>query len=363
MFNEDLFIRKVLVYQNGNLVFHKNVKNAQESMQVVSKYFEEKDTTLQEALKILSIKLYFVILSRDNIQGTITRILPSGKLKKKETAVLWYFKGNYKNNPIDLELIDTGDFVYTFWDLLEIYLAQKNITTIKDLDFKISVKSKKDVYTEKQKLILFFSNKQNCGKQWKYADLTEAMRKEGLEMVGRGIGGERAREFRYMLGYPFITSEQNKNVQDGYCTVEHPFPTMERNERRNPNVTLKKEDWSELLDLLGKDPKKLRCYSCGLFKGETNKIGQKTKFEKGHMIALTAGGDISEENIMAICKYCNSEQKNIFSYEPKTGKKIYHLIPFMKDQKYQDKLKVLEYLLKHIKEKDARKIVIDYLKT
>ena len=94
------------------------------------------------------------------------------------------------------------------------------------------------------------------------------------------------------------------------------------------------------------------------FEDETNKIGQKTKFEKGHLHAHLAGGDTSEENITAICKYCNSFQKDMFSYDPSTGKKIYHLIPLVKNQLYQEKIEVLTYLLNHMKRKD----VIDLIK-
>ena len=131
---------------------------------------------------------------------------------------------------------------------------------------------------------------------------------------------------------------------------------MVRNERRNANISLNKEDWSELLSILKKDSKKLRCFWCGLFEDETNKIGQKTKFEKGHLIAhLSAGGDASKENITAICKYCNSLQKDIFSYDTNTGKKIYHIIPFLKNQQYKEKMEAIQFLLKHLKKEDIKK--------
>ena len=202
------------------------------------------------------------------------------------------------------------------------------------------------MFNSKQTLILFFSKPGNWGRLWEYAELTSAMGEDGFKLPGRGILGERPREFRYDLGYPFITNETDKNVPDGKCIVRFPFPTLPRNEKRNLTTHLEKEDWSELLSILNKDPKRIRCYECGLFQDELNKLGRKTVFEKAHLESHQTDtlGDSSDGNIVAICKYCNTEQKNIYDYDKKTGKKIYNLIPLVKKQNVNTKFEVLDYL-------------------
>jgi len=77
------------------------------------------------------------------------------------------------------------------------------------------------------------------------------------------------------------------------------------------------------------------------------------------MAHLSAGGDSSKENITAICKYCNSLQKDIYSYDKDTGKKIYHVIPFLKNQKYSEKRLALSFLLSHMKKEDIAKELIN----
>ena len=186
----------------------------------------------------------------------------------------------------------------------------------------------------------------------KYSELREAMDREGLGLVGRGIEGERPREFRYAMGYNFRTNEKDKNVPDGYCLVGSPLPFGPRNERRVANLDLQKEDWSELSSILSKDTKRLRCKVCGLFEGETNRIGQKTTFQKGHYESHLSGGDVSEENIFAICQYCNTEQLNIYDIDPVTGKKKWNLIPAISKRDYATKIEIYNYLKQHLKEED-----------
>ncbi|MBI2557842.1 hypothetical protein HYW20_00825 [Candidatus Woesearchaeota archaeon] len=355
-------MKAVLMYQNGVLKLFEQSNNYSEALSKSENYFKQRKSSLKEASSAFAIRIYFVDVNENSkIFGTITKILPSGKLQEESNGIKWEFRGKYKNLDISVDLIDNKNIVYTIWDVLGTILKQDHRKTIKDLNFTLNVNSNKDSYGEHQKLILFFSRKENCGKLWKYDDIREEMRKSGLAMSGRGIEGERPREFRYMLGYPFLTSEQNKNIPDGFCKCLYPFPIFERNERRSANISLSKEDWSELVSILNKDPKQLRCYECGLFEGETNKIGQKTKFEKGHLLGhLSAGGDTSKGNITSICKYCNSLQKDIYSYDKNTGKKIYHIIPFIKNQKYNEKKLVLSYLLSHMKSGDIDKELKKY---
>ena len=354
------------MYQNAQRKLFEDADSPEKCIENVEEYYKTLNTSLESMSKNYAIRIYFVEFNdmKSNCPSTIiTAISSKGKKQKEETAVKWEFEGYYENKNIIIKTLDTKDITYHIWEILEYLLNKKNEEIINNLNFTLKVKVKNgNDYNQKQKLILFFSKKQNCGKLWKYEDARKAMAKEGLAMIGRGIEGERPREFRYDLGYPFITSEQDKNVPDGYFKVDFPFPTMFRNERRNANINLEKNDWKELLEILKKEPKRLRCYECGLFEEELNKIGQKTKFEKGHLETHSSGGNVSSENITSICKYCNSEQKNIYSYDPITGKKIYHIIPFLKTRNYPEKQIALKYLARHLKKSDVEKILKELLK-
>lgn len=356
----------VAMYQNAKRVFFEEVKDIPDALKKTFEYYSKQGKKIEEESAIFAIRIYFIEIDNSKKNDYKVKIMAiNGKGNKilSDIATCWKFLGNYKGTKIEIETCDSKDITYHIWEVVEYLLGQNNKNTIKDLDFSLQVKTKKDKdYNQKQKLILFFSKKENCGKLWKYQELRDAMTKDNLAMIGRGIEGERPREFRYDLGYPFITSEQDKNVPDGYCKVEFPFPTMPRNERRMATANLEKDDWTELLEILKKEPKKLRCFECGLFEGEANKIGQKTKFEKGHLETHSSGGDVGKENITAICKYCNSEQKNVFSYDKVTGKKIYHLIPFLKNRNYEEKIEALKYLMNHLKKEDVEKIRKEILK-
>jgi len=194
-------------------------------------------------------------------------------------------------------------------------------------------------------------------------DLDEAMDKKGLKFYGaRGIGGERPRECRYAIGYDWRTNDQDKKVPDGHCMVESPFPLgLERNERREATCSLKKKDWTEVKKILSEDPTRLRCFVCGLFEGETNHIGQKTCFQKGHGTSHLGGGTVAASNITAICRYCNGEMKNIYDIDLRTGKKKYLIVPFLKNRaNYKEKLAALEFLAKHLKKKDIERIIKEF---
>ncbi|MCX6746869.1 MAG: hypothetical protein NTU63_01910 [Candidatus Pacearchaeota archaeon] len=356
----------IAMYQNGRRILFQKVADIPEAIAKAKEYFSKQGKKIEDETKIFSIRMYFIEIDdedKKNYKVLINSVNPEGKKINQDTAVCWKFDGTYKGITIKIQTFDKKDITYHIWEVIEYLLKEDNTKTISNLKFNLDVKTKKgEDYNQKQKLILFFSKKENCGKLWKYEEARKAMSKAGFAMVGRGIEGERPREFRYDLGYPFITSEQNKNVPDGSFMVEFPFPTMPRNERRNANVSLEKDDWSELLEILKKEPKKLRCFECGLFEGETNKIGQTTKFEKGHLATHSSGGDVSKGNITAICKYCNSEQKNVYSWDKITGKKIYHLVPFLKNRNYEEKLEALKYLMNHLKKEDVDKIAKEILK-
>ncbi len=353
-------MNRVLLYQNAQQKLFESVNGLGEAIEKVKNFYKKQSDSLENVLKGYSVRIYFCeILRNTNAKKEvrISSISENGTALDKSKAIVWEFAGKYKGTSIMIESIDKKDITYTIWETLEYLFGKKNKDMIKDLSFELKVKTKNnEPYGEKQKLILFFSKKGNWGRLWTYDEARKAMQKAKLSMSGRGIEGERPREFRYDLGYPFITSEQDKEVPDGSFRMDFPFPNQPRNERRNATINLEKSDWTELLDLLKKEPKKLRCYECGLFEGESNKIGQTTKFERGHLQGHLSGGSISKENITALCKYCNSEQKDIYSYDKITGKKIFHLIPFLKNRDYQEKKEALRFLMKHLKREDVERI-------
>jgi len=358
-------MNRLLLYQNAQQKLFETCNKVEEVIPKIQEYYQKQGTNLDDVLKNYSVRIYYVDIQKNTDKEKEAKIIsmsPNGKLLEESKAIIWTLKGSYKNIKISITALDKKDITYHIWETLEFLLGKDSKNIIEDFDFEIKVKTKNNQpYGEKQKLILFFSKKGNWGRLWTYDEARKAMQKEDLSMSGRGIEGERPREFRYDLGYPFITSEQDKDVPDGSFRMDFPFPNQPRNERRNANVTLNKEDWSELFNLLKKEPKKLRCYECGLFEGESNKIGQKTKFEKGHLLNHLSGGDVSKENITAICKYCNSEQKNIYSYDLITGKKVYHLIPFLKNRDYKEKIEALKYLLQHMKKEDVKKLISEII--
>ena len=352
------------MYENGNIKLFTETKDAEDCVKQTKSYYTNLGTPFEEKAKAYSIRIYFVEINeriKNNINCEIISVLHNAKTQNIKTAVVWQFKSEYKDKKIQIRLTDKMDILYAIWDVFEKIMGQENTKTIKELKFNFVVTPKvsTDGYTSKQRLTLFFSKEGNWGKLWKYTDLRIAMAKAGLAMEGRGIEGERPREFRYQLGYPFITNETDKNIKDGHCIVHFPFPTLPRNERRNPNMNLDKDDWSDLLEILKREPKKLRCYECGLFEEEKNKVGQSTKFQKSHLESFLTGssGDASKENIVAICQYCNSKQKNLFNYDKHTGKKLYNCVEFMKVRDHNTKLEVLTFLIKTLKKEDIKKII------
>lgn len=353
------------MYENGNKKLFEDVNNEIDSIRLVEKYYSKNGIDFKERAEAFSIRIYFVIIQKQdnqNVYCEINSLSHNAKFLNKDKAVEWNFLGQYKDRISHIRLIDKKDMIYTIWDMFEIINNKNNIDIINNLKFEIEVKPKPKTrggYTSQQRLALFFSKKGNWGKIWKYDDLRSAMAKEGLAMQGRGIEGERPREFRYILGYPFITNETDKNIKDGHCIVRYPFPTLPRNERRNPNVNLEKSDWSELFNILKKDIKRLRCFECGLFEDEVNKTNQRTKFQKSHLESfLTSNsGDASKDNIVAICQHCNGKQGNTYNYEKNTGKKIYNYVEIIKKTNKYEKLRVLEFLVSTLETHEVIKII------
>jgi len=346
---------KIIVYKNGEVDGNFELSQPADVFPLLNSKYTLKGLAWRSDLLI---RVYFseVVKEKGKIDIKLRRVNNlNGRLIPEEGSKGWNIELEYGDTKVYGEIFDNTDqTVYVLWEEIQKETKLDLTKEIDNLTFKV-ISKRKDL-TQKSKLVLFFSRKENCGKLWKYSDLNVAMEKEGLKLDGRGIEGERPREFRYAMGYSFKTNEKDKNVPDGYCLVESPFPFGRRNERRVANVDLEKTDWSELLAILKTNPKFLRCKICGLFEGETNRIGQKTKFQKGHFISHLSGGDASNQNIFAICQYCNTEEENIYDIDPKTGKKVWNLIPAINKTDYKSKLLILEFLLKHLKKSDIKKL-------
>lgn len=276
----------------------------------------------------------------------------------------WVINFKYKNLfNISAKIFDKTQMktVYIIWDEI-VKLTKLDLDKeIQDINFQVINHCGEQ--TQHSRLIEFFSDVNNCNKIWKYSELNEEMEKKNLKLVGRGIEGERPREFRYMMGYEFITSEKDRNVPEACCKVISPFPTKNRNERRNADVDLTKKDWSETLGILNKNILQLRCVFCGRFENETNRIGQKTKFQKGHLTSHLSGGDVSEKNIIEICQYCNTFLSDYFDIELENFKLSVN--PFKAVEKSSKKIRteVLEQLItKNFKKEEIQKILDSILK-
>jgi len=303
----------------------------------------------------LSVRIFQEIITKNNSSYHIelVKVSNSGKIIDKSAVAgkAWNIKLKYKEIEIDGHIYDNTDqTIYVLWESIARILKIDMDKEIEEIEFTVDLEKGKE--SQKNKLVLFFSKKGNYGKIWKYSDARKAMAKARLAMDGRGIEGERPREFRYSMGYDFRTNEKDKDIPDGSFIVGSPFPFGPRNERRIANVDLNKEDWSELLKILKENPKRLRCKICGLFEGETNCIGQKTKFQKGHFQSHLSGGNVSKANIFSICQYCNTDESNIYDIDPITGKKIWNFIPAINKRDYKTKIEIYGFLKKHLKKKD-----------
>ena len=338
------------------------------SFEKVTSYLSTKYKSAEAWQKNIITRIYFrEIITREDL--TIINIVKvnnkNGKLEDYSTSIArWKVIFKYKNlYNITAQIFDKTQMktIYIIWDEIVKFTKLNLDEEIKNLDFKvINVCGEQ---TEHSRLVEFFSDTNNCNKIWNYSKLNLEMEKKKLKLVGRGIEGERPREFRYMMGYQFITSEKDRNVLEACCKVISPFPTKNRNERRNADVDLIKKDWSETLNILNKNILQLRCIFCGRFENETNRIGQKTKFQKGHLTSHLSGGDVSEKNIIEICQYCNTFLSDYFDIELENFKLSVNPFKAVEKSSKKIRIEVLEQLItKNFKKSEIQKILDDILK-
>lgn len=346
-----------IYYDNGMMQEILDLKSTKELIDHISSTYKKRNMDWK---KDVGIRMFQEVVTKENSSYTVKmyRINNAGKRVDVEAnkTKQWGIDLTYKTINIQSDLYDKTDVtIYVLWESIKRILKIDLDQNLRDLNF--TVKLKKGDLTLKGKFILFFSKTENCGRFWKYGELNEAMDRVGLKFTGaRGIGGERPRECRYALGYDWRTNDQDKNVPDGSCMVGSPFPFGRRNERRQSAYNLEKKNWNNLKDELNKNPKRLRCFVCGLFEGEVNHIGQKTVFQKGHGLSHLSGGKVTQDNLVAICRYCNSEQKDIYDIDLKSGKKTYRVIPFLKNRSVREKREAFKYLVKHLKKEDVDKM-------
>ena len=354
-------IEYYIIYQNG-----RPLEKINTSFDKTLSYLDKKFKSRKYWQENLIIRIYKVEKKSNKKISLDISILNNKGISRKEKECNWTVNFDHKKKSLNIQarLWDRKQqmkTIYVIWDEIRSLCEFDLDKEINNIEFKVTNSS--GVQTQHSRLVEFFSRKENCNKILKYSDVTEKMKKLDLSMVGRGIEGERPREFRYSMGYQFITNDKDKSIPSKFCKVISPFPTKERNERRAAIADLEKKDWTETLEILKKNVKRLRCFYCGRFEGEKNRIGQKTIFQKGHLKTHFSGGDTSKENIIEQCQYCNTFLSNYFDFEPETLKVLINAEKAVEKADKKTKINILKNLLnKQIDKNDIKKILNDVLK-
>ena len=350
-----------IVYQNG-----RPLVKIYDSFDKILSFLDKKFKSRKYWQQNLIVRIYKVEKKINKKISLDISILNNKGINRKENKCNWTVSFYHKKKSLSIQarLWDRKiqmKTIYVIWDEIRSLCKFDLDKEINNIEFEVSNSS--GVQTQHSKLVEFFSKKENCNKLLKYSDITKKMTKLNLGMVGRGIEGERPREFRYSMGYQFITNDKDKSIPSRFCKVLSPFPTKNRNERRAAIADLEKKDWTETLEILKKNKKRLRCFFCGRFEGEKNRIGQKTIFQKGHLKSHLSEGDTSKENIIEQCQYCNTFLSNYFDFEPETLKVLINAEKAVEKANKKTKIKILENLLnKQIDKKDLKKILNDVFK-
>ena len=352
-----------LIYQNGK---PSHLLENQNDFKKILDFLDRNYKSREFWENNLIIRIYKAITYESNNE-TLIEISSVNKkgIDKKNSHPNWTINFSYKKIiNIKAKLWDRKiqmKTIYVLWDCIRRKCNFDLDKEIKNIEFEVINSSGKQ--TQHSKLVEFFSKKENCNILLKYSEVTKMMTNIGLVMVGRGIEGERPREFRYAMGYEFITNDKDKSVPSKYCKVLSPFPTQNRNERRAANADLEKKDWSETFEILKKNTKQLRCFYCGRFEGETNRIGQKSIFQKGHLKSHSSEGDTSDNNIIEQCQYCNTFLSDYFDFDPDTLKATVNAEKAVEKTDYKTKIKILDNLLtKQIDKNNLEKILKKFLK-
>ena len=345
-------MKQYAIYENGKPTHRVNAENFNKVLTKLDEKYKSRDFWT----KNLIIRIYRIELKTlDNKILIETSLINNNGKENKLVEPNWIINFAHKNKNIFIQakLWDRKQqmkTIYVLWDIIKDVCKFDLDEEINNIDFNVINQS--GLQTQHSRLVEFFSKKENCNKLLKYSDVTNQMDKMNLKMVGRGIEGERPREFRYAMGYQFVTNDKDKSVPSKFCKVISPFPTQERNERRAAYADLEKKDWSETLTILKKDTKQLRCFYCGRFEGEKNRIGQKTIFQKGHLQSHLSKGDTSEKNIIEQCQYCNTFLSNYFDFDPITLKANINAEKAVEKATTQTRKKILDLLLTKLLTKD-----------
>lgn len=349
------------------------------SLDDVDNYLHEKYTNKEiDWKKSLTIRIYeyYIVTNNNNCTDIIVKNINKNTFKEPSNPTInWEINFNFKdeNKRYSSKLYNSkggsNKTVYVLWDIID---KVTNRNCKEECDNKDNIEFIINHYgklTSHAVLTLFFQTKSNC-KTWTYKELELAIYNENplwnfRDYEDRGLGGERPREWKNHMGYEYITNDKDRNVPDGSIHINSPIPTIIRNERRNADFDLIKEDWSSVLSILEKNVKRLRCFFCGRFEGEINKINEKTTFQKGHLTSLTSGGDSSKDNILSQCQYCNNTLNDFFDFDELTLKMKVNPIKAIEKQNEDTRIEILRTLLNNMIKRDdkrVKEILIDFLK-
>lgn len=285
----------VMVYQDGN--FKTTLNNVSPS-EIGSKIMELYADLGYGPFESFIIKTFMIkkSISGDAISFEMCEMLESyvaGKDSGWKISVI--FRNPLKNGIKSVSSVvycKSPRHIYVAWDRIADLVEESENCKISDFyentGFEIKVTDLGNFNSAHANLIKFFSIPENCNKLFTNRELNSRVKTDQ-----RGIGGERPREFRYMMGYDFRSNYIDPEIPNGRYVCKYPFPVLTRSERRSPLLEfsgVSQDKASELIKLLSNQTSPVRCFECGYFEGEINKFGKRTRIEEGHLKSFTHGG-------------------------------------------------------------------------
>lgn len=141
-------------------------------------------------------------------------------------------------------------------------------------------------------------------------------------LKGRGLAGERLRELIYMYGFDIKTRSMDRQLKNMQMRINGPFPVNPPNPRRTA---------VKLIPNASADGK-TRCFTCGRFEDEEDAMGQRVRFEIGHLDPHNKNKIKMKESLsdcMMQCLHCNRTYKDYVTFD--SGKPNFNVYAIMRD--------------------------------